>query len=466
MKSKLFNLSIICIFLAFAKNVKAKEHSLRVDEVLKSVKAYYPLVLKSLDELDSSKMEVLAAEGLFDSKLSVKKDQRVEGFYEADSIDAVATKPIKLLNGEVYAGFRSSDGNWPLYEGKKETLDEGEARLGLKLSLWRDSQIDKRRARLANETLSMEGSKANTKDVLLKSQAKAYAAYWNWVAKGQIFKIYEKLLEIAKERAIGLKKRIQKGDLAKIYGLENQQYIARRQSKAIKAERDFIQAGLKLALFLRDKEGRPVFVKPDRLPNINELEVKEAYLQENVDKVEKALQLNPKLKQLGLKTKVLENEFEFERNKLNPKLDLRIEVSKDYGQGSKTLRAEEQRLALMLEIPIERNLAKGKSESTAAKRRAVEHQIKYLKEQLATNARAISVKLKSLNMELKNIKQEAELAQKLQAAERLKFKEGGSDFFVVNLREQDAADAKAKFFQRLSKYQETLAVYKQLIMDF
>ena len=120
----------------------------------------------------------------------------------------------------------------------------------------------------------------------------------------------------------------------------------------------------------------------------------------------------------------------------------------------------------MLEIPIERNLAKGKSESTAAKRRAVEHQIKYLKEQLATNARAISVKLKSLNMELKNIKQEAELAQKLQAAERLKFKEGGSDFFVVNLREQDAADAKAKFFQRLSKYQETLAVYKQLIMDF
>lgn len=453
------------VLTLLSTHIVAKE-PLKIDEVLNSVKLHYPLVLESLQELESSKSKVLAAKGLFDSKLSVKKDQRLEGFYEADSVDAVAIKPFGPLNGEVYAGFRSSDGDWPVYEGKKETLDEGEARLGLKLSLWRDSLIDKRRTSLANEVLGLEGSEANTQQVLLKSKAMAYSAYWSWVAKGQIYKIYKQLLEIAKKRAVGLKKRIQKGDLAQIYGLENQQYIARRKSKAIKAEREFIQAGLKLALFLRDKAGRPVFVKPERLPAMDNLEVGEGFKGENVDKVEKALQQNPKLKQLGLKSKILENQFAFERNKLNPKLDLRIEVSKDYGQGSETLREDEQRLALMLEIPIERRLAKGKSEATAAKKRALEYQIKLYREKIGTSARAMSVQLKSLTMELKNIKQEAELAQKLQNAERIKFKEGGSDFFVVNLREQDAADAKAKFFQRLSKFKKTLSVYKQLTMDF
>jgi hypothetical protein len=62
-----------------------------------------------------------------------------------------------------------------------------------------------------------------------------------------------------------------------------------------------------------------------------------------------------------------------------------------------------------------------------------------------------------------NLSEEAKLADLLENSEREKFKHGASNFFLVNLREQDTASSKAAAIEMYEKYQSTLADYKMAV---
>ena len=61
---------------------------------------------------------------------------------------------------------------------------------------------------------------------------------------------------------------------------------------------------------------------------------------------------------------------------------------------------------------------------------------------------------------LNNLKEEVLLAQKLEKAERRRFRFGASNFFVVNLREQISANSKIKKIEAWRKLQNFKADYK------
>ena len=62
-----------------------------------------------------------------------------------------------------------------------------------------------------------------------------------------------------------------------------------------------------------------------------------------------------------------------------------------------------------------------------------------------------------------NLSSEAKLAVLLENSEREKFKHGASNFFLVNLREQDTALSKSAAIEMFEKYQSTLADYKMAV---
>ena len=62
-----------------------------------------------------------------------------------------------------------------------------------------------------------------------------------------------------------------------------------------------------------------------------------------------------------------------------------------------------------------------------------------------------------------NLVEEVKLAELLEASEREKFIHGASNFFLVNIREQDTAASRASLFEMSEKYQEALAEYKLAI---
>jgi hypothetical protein len=67
---------------------------------------------------------------------------------------------------------------------------------------------------------------------------------------------------------------------------------------------------------------------------------------------------------------------------------------------------------------------------------------------------------------IKNTAQEVKYSILLQKAERKKFERGSSDFFIVNLRDQNVASAQIKLVESKYKLSKTIAEYKALTMSF
>ena len=146
-----------------------------------------------------------------------------------------------------------------------------------------------------------------------------------------------------------------------------------------------------------------------------------------------------------------------------PKLDLNLEVSKDTGEGSKKLAPQENRAMITFEIPIERNLGKGKIAKANAKIRSLQYQLNFSRDQLRASALQLKNKINTQVQKIGNSIQEVKLAEILQKAEVKKFERGASDFFVINIREQNTADAKVKLIKANLEYQKNLAEYEALL---
>jgi outer membrane protein TolC len=286
----------------------------------------------------------------------------------------------------------------------------------------------------------------------------ASKAYWTWVAKGNIVKVYQELLDIAIDRNKGLKSRVRRGDLAKIYMTENRQYILKRETQLLKSKQEFFEAALELSLFLRDEFSSPIMPQDELLPEFdsNFPMVSKVMFEEGVSR---AMEISPKLRILDNQTQEFRNEQLMGENKLMPRLDLSFEVSRDTGIGSSTLIGTENRAMLKLEIPLERNLGKGKVAKSKAKRKRVEYERKLQTEMLKNKISNLFNKMKIFMNVITNTQEEVQVAQKLQKAEVRKFANGASDFFVVNLREQNTADAKIKLIKAKLKFKKNLADY-------
>ena len=63
-----------------------------------------------------------------------------------------------------------------------------------------------------------------------------------------------------------------------------------------------------------------------------------------------------------------------------------------------------------------------------------------------------------------NAKEEINLASILEKAEKKRFRQGASDFFVINIREENTADARIKKIDAYLKYQKAYADYLFLML--
>ena len=457
----------ICFFislLAISNYAPAEVNLLKEEMVLRSSILHYPMIQKALNDVESAKMKVKAAYGAFDLNLKVKGDVRPKGYYDGKSVDFLLEKPLPFMNSKIYSGYKISEGENPSYEQKRDTLNGGEYRIGLALSLWRDRDIDEKRLKLRMKELDLSNKEIDVLRSQLNINRKASKAYWKWVAKGNIYKVHESLLKIALDREKALAKRIKKGDLAKIYQTENRQYIVKRQSKVVDSKREYLEAKIDLSLFLRDESGNPLIPANTMLPTELNGEVKITE-----EEMQKATQLakekSPEILSLGYKIEALGQEEAFGENSLAPRVDLKFEVSDDQGSGSKTLQGAENRVFLKLEIPLERNLGKGELEAARAKKRGVIFKRQLAKEKIETNLKKHLYRLNASVEKIDYTNKEVEYATRLQEVELTRFNRGASDFFVVNLREQNTADSKINNIKARLEYHLALADYRAASMQ-
>jgi outer membrane protein TolC len=428
---------------------EAGADALTAEEVLAASSTHFPGILKALAERRAAEGLVTESLGAFDLVFKGEGLSWADGFYDGNKATGEVSRALRPYGAKVYSKYSLSRGKFPIYQDEFFTNRGGDLKLGVLFSLLKDRDIDQRRFREGDSRLALEQAELDLLLTRVGVQQQALVAYWEWVAAGQQLRVYEDLLAIALERERGLEREVQSGRRAEIFLTENGQNITRRQILVTTAERDFRGAGNRLAFFLRDEAGLPVVPAPSRLPQPGVVEIRASAAEVPPLDIPSTLERRPELRILATATERALRKVELSENALLPKLDLKLELSQpfgDIGTGGPSRDETDTIVGLAFSVPLERRAARGKLSQAEARLQALEAERRRLEDQVEIELRNI---LLELNVTLRLVQlaaRDVELSETMRRAEVTRFKQGASDFFLVNIREETAANARVRYY--------------------
>jgi outer membrane protein TolC len=438
------------------------EKKLSHHEVEVSANKNYPQILSYYEKVSAAEGTALGSLGFFDIKLKQSYSDKSRGFYDGKTTDTLLEKELGFMGAKVYGGYRKSFGNFPNYEGGSRTNDGGEYRAGARFSLLKDSSIDQNRLGVILANLGVKESKIQLETIKKEIERDATKAYWKWVAQAKVFHIYEDLYQLSIKRQKQLEEKLKKGDVAEITVIENKKNILRRKSALAKARQDFENSAIYLSLFWRGENGAPIVPKQNQVPEIH-FSLHEIEGSQTIRDLETALSNRPELRILKIQKEENSSQLKYTQNLFKPQLDVDLGASKDLGSGPQSRSQANNYVGLDFSIPIQQREARGKTAEYESKLKSLKYEEQLLEEKIKAELEQIKIQISSIMEMHQNLLEEAKLADLLENSEREKFKHGASNFFLVNLREQDTAASKAAVMEMYEKYQSALADYKMAV---
>lgn len=446
---------------SFADNAlqhKESKPSLGVNKIIESSQKNYPQILNFYEKVAIKEGKVLESLGFFDVKIKNQYQDKSRGFYDGKINDISLEKQNGFMGSKIYGGYRKSFGNFADYDGNNLTNDEGEYRVGGSFSLLRNRAIDSGRLDLITSQLELKESQIQLEKIKNEIARDAIKSYWNWVISGYIYQAYENLYELAKKRDSQLKIRHQKGDVAQIILIENHRNVLNRQSLMREARNNFDNNTLALSMYYRGQNGEMLLAKIEELPKLDFDLAKN--LSNKIDEdIAGGLQNRPELRLLKIQNDQEGNNLNQAKNLYQPKLDIQLEASKDLGDGTKSRSQSNNQVKLDFELPLQQNIAKGKIASSSSKIKAIKYEEQFYRDKISTEISQLHNSLKNILQIYANYLEELKLSQILEKAEKERFQNGHSDFFLINLREQEVANAKINKLLSILRYQSIQADY-------
>jgi len=432
---------------------------LHLDDVLASVMRSFPLLKAAELESAIASAEFLSAEGGFDVAWKTRGSVTPVGYYNAYRIESVLEQPTPLWGVSTFAGWRLGRGEYPTYDGRQETLKYGEIRAGVNVPLWRDGPIDRRRANLARASLTKDVAKLTVDEQRILISRTATHRYWAWVAAGRRLHIAETLLRNVKDRDAGLQARVERGDLPPVERTDNARAIEQRQAQTVMALRALEQAAIELGLFLRDKKGQPLLPSRERLPTRFPEPLPDGGVASR-DDFKVAASQRPEAKRLQLQLRQSEVELRWAKNQRAPGIDLQLVGSRDIGPRSTErpdLSEPVLEATLLLDIPLQTRVMKGRADAASATRTRLRYQQEFAKERIQADVRDAQSGIARARERIEAARREAKLAVELERAERIRFEQGDSHLLIVNIREQQTAEAELRVVDAFVDYYRSLA---------
>ncbi|WP_294336184.1 TolC family protein [uncultured Sphingomonas sp.] len=420
----------------------AAAQPLSLETVLKSSAQHAPAILEAITRERQAEGRRVTAEGAFDLLFEGDAQSRLLGYYDGTVVEGKASRPLATNGGGLYGGYRVSRGTFPVYEDKAFTNRLGEVKVGAVFSLMRDRLIDERRGKLGLAGSDITLAQLDREMVAIGVQRRAIEAYQNWVAAGMRVRVYRDLLGLASERQASIERQINLGARPDILSTENRQNMVRRQTLVVRAEQELAAAANALSFYLRDATGERQVPAPDCLPaGFPELRlpILGPDLTRRIERPDLEAIL-VRLEQVEVKRLLAENE-------LRPRLDVRAEAAKDVGPpglGGARRTPTEGIVGLRFSMPLERRAARGKIAEAAAERDGLRYRRKLIEDQILVEVNGLAIQATTADRLVALAGDETALANRMADAERRRFQLGASDFLVVNLREESAADARLR----------------------
>jgi outer membrane protein TolC len=435
-----------------------------LQQVLDSSLRHLPRILAAQSAVEGRQALIMAAEGSFDPRVDGSIGGRLGGYYDGHGGDAELVQNFPLFNARSFAGYRITDGAFPVYENGQFTSSGGEMRAGVGMSLLRDRAIDSRRAAVRESQLDLLAQSQQLTAIKLQVLETAYVAYARWLMAARLQVAYQELLNLAEARGVALATQVESGAVAEILQVENDQAILQRRGLVVDAQRQLDMAAQQLALYLRDAEGG--MVQPAYAPVLDLPPEQEALLQRPVQElVASVLERRPELRQLEAAREKAGLDERLALNSMQPKLDLEYYASRDVGRGPINLLGTDNVAKLSFSVPLRTRTASGKAAAARAEMDGIDHTLRQLQDQLGLDIRQALLNLDATR-ELESLaQQELEVSRRLAEAEEQRFTAGISDFFLLNVRERQVGEAQLKRLQAALIHQVALATFYAATMS-
>lgn len=462
--------SVLGLILACWSGIAAANSvvPLSLDEVLAASLRAFPGLLSTEQRKQVAEGEYQTAEGGFDTLVTSQNRWSVAGIYENQFNDVGIEQPTGLWGATFFGGWRRGTGDYPVYEGKSQTAEAGEARLGVKIPLWRNREIDGRRAKLQQAELGKLIAGHDYDKALLDLRRLVSLRYWDWVMAGQRLRVADRLLQLAEQRDAGIRQRAAAGDIADFEALDNQRAILERRERRVAAQRLLEQSAIQLSLYWRDADGQPQLpgneLLPDGFPG-----QEPALNLDPEDAISTAQSFRPELKRLLLQKRQTETELELQNNQRAPGVDVSIMGAKDLGYSSQKINRDELYMGLNIDIPLQQRVAGGRAQSAAANLQRLKWDQRLLEDRIGNEIQDALSAIHAARQRVAISREQWLAAQKLEQGEQSRFELGDSTLLFVNLREIAngdaalmAAEAQSQLFKAHAEYQAALGSPVQL----
>ena len=435
---------------------------LTLDEVLASVDQHYPPLRAALQDLPIAEADYLAAQGRFDLVLKSIIDTNSFGYYESRRFDLVAEQPTPYWGASFFSGYQVAGGSFPNYDGKFQTNGAGEYRVGMRLPLGRDREIDSRRADLAKTQLGRRVADLGVKQQRIAILQAATLRYWNWVAAGRRFAVAKALFDIAFNREKLLEQAVEIGQLPRFEVLDNKRIIEQRRSALVAGQRGVEQASFDLSLFFRDEQSRPVVPGVERQPPAfpDPLELSAERLRSDI---EVALTRRPELGRLDAQREQVGVDRRLAENRRLPGVDFLLSYDRELGQRRVVRGPDEVRAGIAFELPLQRRTATGQEQAAAARLRQFDQRLQFQRDQIEVEVRdAVSAVQRALEG-VRVLRAEVDATRQVEEAERQRYGLGESTLFVLNQRELQTGDAQLREVSALADCHRAMSFYELAI---
>lgn len=413
------------------------------EKVEEAVLSQFPKIIEQEEKIQALEGKLQKSQGAFDLGLHAKAKSYPLGKYDGKVGEVFLQKPLQAMNSSLSVGYKEGEGKFPTYspDSSFEKIDHFFARF--QLSLLRYRSIDESRADLwiAKNQSEIEKIKLSLKkqDVLID----ANYVYWNWFYYLNKKKLYEELVQLNKDRLEAIKKSVEKNDLAAIYIDETRQYLFSFQGELAGVEGSLREIEAKFKMYIPQFEAAmtPTALDPSK-----------AVLKEDPPTdVSTLVNKRPEFKMFDLLMENRDFDLQVSEQKILPKIDLALDYTK--ARESQVNPLEEGLLYVSIEVPLQRNLGKGDIQRSQAEKRILSAQRELTQRDIRFQIEQLGFKLKADTEKLKNAQLEADAGKKLQKAEWIKFRNGASDFFLINTRDMNYAKAQVKVLESFVDYQ-------------
>lgn len=431
---------------------------LTLSDVIASTYRGFPLIEIARQQAGVTSGEYRSAWGAYDTKLEYFSLNQPLGYYETYRNGIGAARQL-WWGGYLSAGYRIGRGYYEPWYKERQTDDAGEFKLAYQQPLLQGRAIDPQRVELFQANLRRQSVGPEVQFQLLVATRDAAFAYWQWVEQGNILRAQRNLLRLAELRADQFEEALKQGVATELTVSLNRQEILSRQLKVNDTQMKFRDAAYKLSIFLRDENGQPLLAPQEWLPSRfpKPVDIQLATYEQDYSN---AIAARPELRLIELQAQEARLDLQLARNQLLPNVDFTMQAGKDIGEPATSTndkREFELESGIVGGVPIQRNKAFGKIQSTNAKLVQIAQKLEFQRNKI--NAELLMAR-NQVEIAQRNVKIAQEFlmeTQKVLELFRLAVTQGDFDLQLFLQQEVKVTEAEVKLLEEVRTYYLAIA---------